>query len=213
MLWPLPAAMAIIGAGLAILWMTNLYNFMDGMDGLAASMAVFGFGTYAALGWRAGDAPFAATCLATAGAAAGFLLHNRPPARIFMGDLGAVVLGFLAAAYTLHAVRAGLFPLWLGALVFAPFIADATATLARRAWRREAVWRAHRTHLYQRAALAFGTRRTLAGYVLWMAACAAAALGALHAPLAVQWAALAGAVGTGAAMPALAARALRQGTP
>lgn len=213
MLWALPAAVAVFGAWLSVVWMTNLYNFMDGMDGLAASMAVFGFGTYAALGWRAGDGAFATTSLATAAAAAGFLLYNRPPARIFMGDLGAVVLGFLAAAYTLYAVRADLFPLWLGALVFAPFVADATATLARRAWRREPVWRAHRSHLYQRAALAFGSRRTLAGYALWMAACAAAALFAAGSPAAMQWALLAAAVGSGAAAPLLAGRALRETAP
>ena len=80
-------------------WMINLYNFMDGMAGFAGGMAVIGFSTLAWLG-RA-DAGFSAFCLIVATASAGFLVHNFPPARIFLGDTGSTALGFLPAAGSL----------------------------------------------------------------------------------------------------------------
>ena len=84
---------------LAIGWMCNLYNFMDGSDGLAGGMAVSGFFTYAVAAGFSGSTQFALLNLAIASAAAGFLLHNFHPARIFLGDAGAVPLGFLAALH------------------------------------------------------------------------------------------------------------------
>ena len=166
--WP-----AWLGAGVAVLatiWMTNLYNFMDGMDGFAGGMAVFGFGSLAALGLMAGDPVFAGVNLAVVAAAAGFLLFNFPPARIFMGDVGSSTLGFLAAAFSLWGSREGLFPLWVAGLVFAPFVVDATVTLARRALAGERLWQAHRSHYYQRLVrLGWGHRRTvLAEYALML---------------------------------------------
>ena len=84
----------VLLAVVAIVWMTNLYNFMDGMDGLAGGMALFGF--YALAGVLSGHLPFAVTNDAIAAAGA-FLLFNFHPARIFMGDAGSTLLGFLAA--------------------------------------------------------------------------------------------------------------------
>ena len=86
----------------------------------------------------------------TAAAAGGYLLFNFPPARIFMGDAGSSLLGYLAAALSLWASQAGYFPIWIAVLVFSPFIVDATYTLFRRLLRRERVWEAHKSHCYQR---------------------------------------------------------------
>jgi len=131
-------------------WFINLYNFMDGMDGLAGGMAVIGFGSFALLGWLA-NAPVYAFSAALVGlSAAGFLVFNFPPARIFMGDVGSGSLGFLAAAFIFWADRYGIFPLWLGLLVFSPFLVDATWTVIRRALQGKKPWEAHREHFYQR---------------------------------------------------------------
>jgi UDP-GlcNAc:undecaprenyl-phosphate/decaprenyl-phosphate GlcNAc-1-phosphate transferase len=162
---------------LAVAWITDLYNFMDGADGLAGGMATIGFTAYAIAAHAAGDAALAALCTALAAAAAAFLLHNHHPARIFLGDVGSIPLGFLAAALGLAGWRNDLWQLWFPVLVFGPFIADATITLVRRLVRSERVWQAHRSHYYQRMVLmGLGHRRTAwVGYVL-MAACAGAAL-------------------------------------
>jgi UDP-N-acetylmuramyl pentapeptide phosphotransferase/UDP-N-acetylglucosamine-1-phosphate transferase len=100
---PLPAWVAILLVLLFVVWMINLYNFMDGMDGFAGGMAVIGFSALAWLGWA--DAGFAAFCLIVAAASAGFLVHNFPPAKIFLGDTGSTALGFLAAAFSLWGAR------------------------------------------------------------------------------------------------------------
>ena len=168
---------------LATMWVTNLYNFMDGSDGLAGGMALFGFGAYALAAWLAGDAVFVVVAASIAAAAAAFLVFNFPPAKVFMGDAGSIPLGFLAAALGILGWRAGHWPLWFPVLVFSPFIIDASVTLARRLLRGERVWRAHRSHYYQRLVqLGWGHRNTaLAEYAL-MAGCGAArALGARSA--------------------------------
>lgn len=170
---------------LFIIWMINLYNFMDGMDGFAGGMAVIGFAALAWLG-RA-DAGFAAVCLTVAAASAGFLVHNFPPAKIFLGDTGSTTLGFLAAACSLWGSKAGLFPFWVALLVFSPFIVDATVTLLRRLLRGEKVWEAHRSHYYQRLVLlGWGHRRTVLAEYALMLACAGSALLAARLPLAGQ---------------------------
>jgi UDP-N-acetylmuramyl pentapeptide phosphotransferase/UDP-N-acetylglucosamine-1-phosphate transferase len=172
---------------LVIVWMTNLYNFMDGSDGLAGGMAVFGFGAYAVAAQLSGAAPFAALCAALAAAAAGFLVFNFHPARLFMGDGGSVPLGFLSGALGLWGWSRGHWPVWFPLLVFAPFICDATLTLLRRLLRRERVWQAHRDHYYQRLVrMGFGHRGTAYIEYVAMAACAALALAARRQPAAVQ---------------------------
>jgi UDP-N-acetylmuramyl pentapeptide phosphotransferase/UDP-N-acetylglucosamine-1-phosphate transferase len=146
----------------AISWMTNLYNFMDGADGVAGGMAVIGF---AALGWAAlgaGDAAIGHASLATAAAAAGFLAFNFPPARVFLGDAGSVPLGFLAGALGWLGAAKGLWPAWFPVLAFSPFVVDATVTLARRILAREPILRPHRSHYYQRLVLSGWSHRRLA---------------------------------------------------
>ena len=173
---------------LLVVWMTNLYNFMDGMDGLAGGMAVFGFGALAVLGWRGGDADFGLACATIAAAAAGFLTANIPPARLFLGDLGSTSLGLLAVGLALLGNARGLFPLWVAGLAFSPFILDATATLIRRAFQGERLWEAHRSHHYQRLVLAgWSQQRVLIRAWILMAACAVCAVLAPSLPTADQW--------------------------
>jgi UDP-N-acetylmuramyl pentapeptide phosphotransferase/UDP-N-acetylglucosamine-1-phosphate transferase len=142
--WPLTV--------LWFLWLCNVYNFMDGIDGISGIQAL-GAGAWIAL-WTWDSAPSLAwTGLALAGAGAGFLVFNRPPARIFLGDVGALCLGFWLAGLGVLGERAGL-PLWIMALPLGCYLYDTTYTLARRLLRGENVLRAHNLHLYQRLARA-----------------------------------------------------------
>lgn len=142
-------AWAAVFAVLLIAWAINSYNFMDGSDGLAGGMTVFGFGTYA-IGAVLGDNMLIATlCAAVAASAIAFLLFNFHPASLFLGDSGSVPLGYLAATLGWYGVDENLWPPVLPILAFFPFLFDATFTLFRRVLRREQVWKPHREHLYQ----------------------------------------------------------------
>lgn len=197
-------------AVLAIGWMCNLYNFMDGSDGLAGGMAVCGFLTYATAAWLAGSTQFALLNLAVAAAAAGFLVHNFHPARIFLGDAGAVPLGFLAAAFGISGWLQRDWTWWFPLLVFSPFIVDASVTLVRRLLSGARIWEAHRDHYYQRLVqLGLGHRRTaLSEYVL-MACCGTGALWAMTLAVPLQYAVLAVAGAVYAALILIIERAWR----
>jgi UDP-N-acetylmuramyl pentapeptide phosphotransferase/UDP-N-acetylglucosamine-1-phosphate transferase len=174
-------------AALAVAWMTNVFNFMDGANGLAGGMALFGFGFYAVAAGLAGAPALSAAALCVAMAAVGFLWFNFDPAKIFMGDVGSIPLGFLAAALGLAGWREGVWPLGLPLLVFSPFIVDATATMALRMVRGEKFWQAHRDHYYQRLIrLGLGHRRVALAEYGVMLACGLSALVLQSAPLAVQ---------------------------
>ena len=168
--WLAPLWLLRIFCVLFTVWLVNLYNFMDGMDGFAGGMAVFGFGTLALLGYLAGSPAYAATVMLVAVAALGFLPFNFPPARLFMGDVGSGSLGFLVALCMLLAERLQLFPLWLGVLAFSPFIFDATWTVIRRALHGRKPWAAHREHFYQRLVQSGWSHRrtTLWAYTLML---------------------------------------------
>jgi UDP-GlcNAc:undecaprenyl-phosphate GlcNAc-1-phosphate transferase len=168
----------------AVAWITNLYNFMDGSDGLAGGMAMIGFGAYGVAAWWGQDGALAALCLALSAAALAFLLHNHHPARMFLGDVGSIPLGFLAAGLGIVGWRNDLWPLWFPVLVFGPFIGDATITLVRRLLRRERVWQAHREHYYQRMVrMGLGHRGTAwTGYAVMLLCAGAALLGRGQAP-------------------------------
>ncbi len=173
---------------LFLVWMINLYNFMDGMDGFAAGMAVAGFGTLALIaGWQ-GAFWLSGVCGVVAAAALGFLVMNFPPARLFMGDLGSTLLGAMAGVMLLLFHREGILPVWLGGLVFSPFIVDATVTLVRRILRGERFWEAHRQHYYQRLVRrGWGHRKTLLAEYALMLASAASAVAANGLPPGWQW--------------------------
>ncbi len=172
-----------------LVWSVNLYNFMDGMDGFAAGMSVAGFSALALAAWIGGEHMMATGPALVASACLGFLLVNFPPARIFMGDLGSTVLGALAGIALLAFHANGVLPVWLGILIFSPFVVDATVTLIRRVLRGERFWEAHRQHYYQRLVQrGWGHRKTvLVEYVL-MALTASSAVIANGLPLRWQWA-------------------------
>jgi UDP-N-acetylmuramyl pentapeptide phosphotransferase/UDP-N-acetylglucosamine-1-phosphate transferase len=178
----------VAAAALGIAWMANLYNFMDGADGLAGGMALFGFSFYGIAAWSAGDPALALASFAVAAGAAAFLVFNFPPAKVFMGDAGAVPLGFVAAVFGVVGWLHRDWPWWFPAIVFSPFIVDATLTLARRALRGERPWEAHRGHYYQRLVrLGWGHRKTALAEYAAMSACGIAAVAARDASPALQW--------------------------
>jgi UDP-GlcNAc:undecaprenyl-phosphate GlcNAc-1-phosphate transferase len=164
-LWLLPVLLFIV-------WMTNLYNFMDGSDGLAGGMALFGFSFYGIAGLFSGNEAFAMMNFTIGAAALGFLYHNFYPARVFMGDAGSIPLGFLAAAFGVWGWKLGYWPFWFPILVFSPFVADATFTLIKRIRRKEKISHAHRNHYYQRLVqMGWGHRNTaIVEYMLMLLA-------------------------------------------
>lgn len=172
---------------LAVGWMTNAYNFMDGANGLAGSMAACGFLAYAlAFAWG-GQVQYALWCIAIAAAALAFLTFNWDPARIFMGDVGSIPLGFLAGALGWLGVARDVWPLWFPLTVFAPFLADASLTLLRRARREAKLWQAHREHLYQRmvqSGMSHGTMCVRWLYVMLAGCMVALLLCSMRAPIA-----------------------------
>jgi UDP-GlcNAc:undecaprenyl-phosphate/decaprenyl-phosphate GlcNAc-1-phosphate transferase len=174
-----PNAGAAVAIVVALVWAANLYNFMDGSDGLTGMMTIVGFSTLALAAFRAGSSQ-SAVILALAAAAAPFLWANWPPARVFLGDVGSVPLGFMAGVFGLNGWQSGWWPLWFPILVFLPFIADATWTLVARLSRGERPWHAHRDHAYQRLVrLGFGHDGTLALYAALMIGTSLTALAAL----------------------------------
>ena len=161
------AMLGINGVGfffavLALVWAANLYNFMDGSDGLAGGMSVIGFGCYAVLALQHQHPELALLCASISAAALAFLWFNVHPARLFMGDAGSIPLGFTAGLVGLFGYQQGCWSWWLPVVVFFPFIFDATYTLLSRILRREAFWQAHRQHIYQRAILGGLGHRKLA---------------------------------------------------
>jgi Fuc2NAc and GlcNAc transferase len=147
----LPVLLAVLV--LAGVYWINLFNFMDGIDGLAASQAIFMLGAASALALGADPGlahePNLWWLLGLAAATFGFLPLNWPPARIFMGDAGSTYLGFVIAALALLTIAWGWLSLSQWAILGAAFVTDATVTLTRRLLLREKVFEAHRRHAYQ----------------------------------------------------------------
>ena len=154
-------------AALLILWVTNLYNFMDGSDGLAGGMTLFGFGFYGLAALFGESEIFAMINFSISSAAIAFLFFNFYPARVFMGDAGSIPLGFLAAVLGILGWIDSLWPAWFPLLVFSPFIVDASVTLTKRCLHGKKIWQAHREHYYQQFVKGgFGHRSTA---LLWYA--------------------------------------------
>ena len=135
---------------LAIVWVANLYNFMDGSDGLAGGMAVFGFCAYSIAAWLSNHRDIALISSVVVCAVIPFLAANFQPAKLFMGDSGSISLGFLAAIIGALGWREGAWSPFFPVFVFSPFIGDASLTLLRRIMKRERFWQAHRDHYYQK---------------------------------------------------------------
>ncbi|WP_338480170.1 glycosyltransferase family 4 protein [Pseudomonas trivialis] len=148
--------MGILVAALYLVWMLNLYNFMDGIDGLASIEAIcaclgacliYWFGDFRELFWLP---------LILALAVAGFLFWNFPPARIFMGDAGSGFLGLMLGVISIQAAWVSSQLIWVWLILLGVFIVDSTFTLIRRLLRGDKVYEAHRSHAYQFATRRFG---------------------------------------------------------
>jgi Fuc2NAc and GlcNAc transferase len=135
-----------------VVGLTNIYNFMDGIDGLGGFQALAAGGGWFGLLLTLGDRDLALYALLLAGSSLGFLCLNRPRALIFMGDVGSTFIGFSLALLPLLANARSADPRLLGAgvLFVAPFVLDGMFTILRRALRHQNVLTAHRTHIYQR---------------------------------------------------------------
>ena len=135
---------------IGVIWMVNLYNFMDGVDGLAASQTIIAAITLAFWFWQSGDLQLAIMCVVLAAASYGFLLWNWHPAKIFMGDVGSITIGALFATLIIFANTRYQIPVISLVLLFGVFVYDASLTILRRLYRREKIWLPHRSHYYQR---------------------------------------------------------------
>jgi len=158
---------------LAMLWLVNLYNFMDGIDGIAATQCVLACSAAAGLSWQPAGNSYAMFCLLLAASHLGFLLWNWPPARLFMGDAGSIPTGFLLASLALlGAVQGQLHPAcWL--ILLAVFISDASWTLVWRMASGQPFTRPHRLHAYQRLSVYWGSHQRVdlllsAVFVAWL---------------------------------------------
>ena len=166
---PGPSWLGFLGPVLSVLgiaWVTNLFNFMDGIDGLAAGEALTVGLAAMLLCWRVDDLEPTWLAALVAVAAAGFLPWNWHPARIFLGDVGSVFLGFILASLAVLTGQRGDLPAagWL--VLLGVFVLDATVTLFRR-WARGERWlEAHRSHAYQRAVQAGLTHAQVSGAVM-----------------------------------------------
>jgi UDP-N-acetylmuramyl pentapeptide phosphotransferase/UDP-N-acetylglucosamine-1-phosphate transferase len=202
----LPLSLDRLAAAFLWLWFINLFNFMDGIDGITGVETVaLGVGL-AMVAWLAGlAAPQVALPALLAAAALGFLAWNWAPAKIFLGDVGSIPLGFVLGWLLLITAMQGQ---WLAAAILPlTYLADATITLVRRLMRGDNIWRAHRAHFYQRAVAAGETHAAVAAKVL---ICNLALIGlAVAATEGFSWPALFGAVIAVALLLAHFARAHR----
>jgi Fuc2NAc and GlcNAc transferase len=151
----------------AIIWLINLHNFMDGADGLAASQGAWTGLAFGVLFFDAGLDFEAAVALLLCAVCLGFLYWNRPVARLFMGDVGSVLIGGVVAWLAITGAATGAVSIWLSIVICSVFAVDATATLGRRLVSGERWYTAHRQHAYQRLLVAGWThQRVLLLYVM-----------------------------------------------
>ncbi len=146
-----------IGIPFALLWimgLTNVYNFMDGIDGIAGGQAVVAGLGWTIIGFMSGQSFIGLIGVLIAASSLGFLFHNWPPARIFMGDVGSAFIGFTLAVIPILAAQKDPRCMVAGILMVWPFIIDTSFTLVRRLNNKENVFVAHRSHIYQRLVIA-----------------------------------------------------------
>ncbi len=182
--------LALAMHGIAVIWLPllmlagvgsiNLHNFMDGIDGLLAQQAVFVMAGLAVIAHALRMPSATAAMVLAAAATAGFWLYNRPPARIFMGDVGSGALGFLVFALGAMLWQAAPSTIWPIAVLCSAFVTDAGLTLLVRIWRGRRWYSAHREHLYQWMVRGGKSHGAVAGwFTAWnLAVAAPAAYGA-----------------------------------
>ena len=160
----------VIGSILGVLylvWLLNLFNFMDGTDGIAASEAIFVCVAGAILNFHVlSDINFSAAAIILATSTFGFLLYNWSPAKIFMGDVGSGYLGIVIGGLSLIAANQDPELLWVWIILLAVFVSDATVTLIRRLLRKQKPHVAHRSHAYQHLAIRLNSHAKVALLVL-----------------------------------------------
>jgi UDP-N-acetylmuramyl pentapeptide phosphotransferase/UDP-N-acetylglucosamine-1-phosphate transferase len=176
----LPAAASWPLTVIWLVWVANVYNFMDGMDALAAGTGLVYFAAFAFVAADAGAIAPAAVAIALAGGLGGFLRHNRPPARVFMGDGGSLFLGAALGGFSVALTKASLggYPIAASVILMGTFVWDATYTIAWRLVYREPML-PHRTHLFQRLVGAGWTHPQVRALYLGLAIVLAAAALAL----------------------------------
>jgi Fuc2NAc and GlcNAc transferase len=171
----LPIVLAVILVLAAVYWI-NIFNFMDGIDGIAGAQASFMLAAAIIFMLQAGagsEVLLLWWLAAIAAATIGFLLLNWPPAKVFMGDAGSTYLGFMLAYAAFASIAAGWLNLWQWLILGALFVTDATITLIRRLLRREPIFEAHRLHAYQHLSRRWGahlpvTLLAIAVNVVWL---------------------------------------------
>lgn len=136
-------------ATFAIVWLINLYNFMDGIDSLAGIEGLFTAVASAFAFWILGYDNYSNLMLLFAAAVAGFTIFNWPPAKIFMGDVGSSYLGYVLAVIGISTAKQNVMPITFWIILLGVFICDATFTLIHRAWQGKRIYIAHREHAYQ----------------------------------------------------------------
>jgi Fuc2NAc and GlcNAc transferase len=160
----------IIGSLLGIVylvWLLNLFNFMDGTDGIAASEAIFVCVAGAILNFHVlSNINFSAAAIVLAVSTFGFLLYNWSPAKIFMGDVGSGYLGIVIGGLSLMAAKQQQELLWVWIILLAVLVSDATITLIRRLVRKQKPHVAHRSHAYQHLAIKFNSHAKVSLIVL-----------------------------------------------
>lgn len=148
---------------LLLVWLVNLFNFMDGIDGIAASEVIFvGLSAFTILTLKNSNISFineGLPLLSLAAASLGFLFWNWPPARIFMGDVGSGVVGFLIGVSALYSAKSGAISLVTWLILLGTFYVDASFTLAQRILTGQNFTQAHRSHAYQKAARLHGSHK------------------------------------------------------
>ena len=152
----MPNGLLMLSSIFILTWLVNLFNFMDGIDGLAGSEAVFIAFSGGLLVWMAGAHGLALVFVILAASVLGFLIWNWPPARIFMGDVGSGFLGLVLGILALTAMTLDVVEIWPWLILFSVFWVDATITLSRRILRGDRWYEAHCTHAYQHAAREWG---------------------------------------------------------
>ena len=173
---------------LALVWSTNLFNFMDGLDGLAAVEALFVLGVGGLLFWVTGEVKTAIMAWFLVATVAGFLVWNWPKARVFMGDVGSYALGFLIALFAIVGAAKYQIPIALWLILYGAFWFDATITLIRRFLNSEKLILAHREHAYQRLnRIGFSHSQVLCVYIVFNSILAVITLWASFHPDYMGW--------------------------